>query len=237
MSKLFRIFTGNPPSDKAHGVVKSPEGSPIIGGMDSNKGSSLYYDLDGNMFIEASKTLFIKGKKIFEELESSNIVIADAYAINALNIALTSIENILIAGKEINVSSTNLTLSVDGTTQVLSPKVILGKINKDILNGEADGEVYEDNNQLYNENSVPDPVMTKRRFSTWWNKRMGDFINEFNKLKENHNALVSKYNSHKNAGQPIDPTDILQNGTVTTDDASKVKNVGSMQASKTTSAI
>jgi len=236
----FKLTIGNPKPENGVGITKSKEGSPYIGGLEAHNGSHLLYDNAGNVFLEASKTLFIRGKKLFEELESKQVVVSDAHTLNALTIALSAIESIFVSGKEVNVHGENINLLADGTTQVLAPKIILGKINSEVLYGEKDGEIYETNEELYTENSIPDPVMTKRRFSTWWGKSMTKLLSDINDLRIKYDALVSKYNSHVHIGRPptekVSPSDYGETSDL--DFAGHTaKNVSNMQASKTTSAV
>lgn len=240
MSRLFRIFVGSAPPDDAGGVLKTSQGVPVIGGMDSSNGSKVYFDREGNYLLEASKNLFIKGKEVFEELEKRNVIIVDSEAITALSISLNALEKLILSGDKIEVFGEELKVSVDGTAEFIAPKITLGKINSEVLYGEADGTVYGDDEQLYNENSVPDPLMTKRKFSTWWGKIISKLLEDIDELKNKYNDLASKYNSHKH----------LETGTSTEKPTSSVaesvsidfaghtaKNVSNMQASKTTSAI
>lgn len=239
--RTFKLSIGNPKNDDGLGITKSSEDNPLIGGFDSRIGSNYLFDNAGNIFETATKNVFRKGKNLFEELENSNLVIENTYTLNCLKIALSAIESMFVGTKDFSVNANSVSLVGDTTAQILSPTITLGKINSTIINGQSDGELYENNEQLYVENSTPDPLMTKRKFSKWWAKYMSEFIDEFNDLKNKYNALSSAFNGHKHGGvttggefsAPVTGT----SEQVTTAKAGKVKNLSNMQASKTTSAV
>jgi hypothetical protein len=229
MSRLFRVFVGSAPPDSAGGVFKTSEGVPIIGGMDSSNGSKMHFDRDGNYFLEASKNLFIKGKEVFEELDKRNIIIADSEAITALTISLNALEKLILSSSKIEVSGDELKMSIDGTAEIFSPNIHLGKANSMILESEAEDEQYSElsEEEYHRELSTHDPILIKKFFVKWWETFMVPVLTEFGELK-------SKYNQHTHSFTVPPPEEV---NTVTTDAEIKAKNIGALLASKTVKAI
>lgn len=223
----FKISVGNSKRNGASGISQSAEGSPLIGGMEAGNGSNILFDKDGNLFQEATKNLFVKGKTLFEELEKKNVVILDQYTLKALNVALSAIESIFVKAQDFQINADTVTINADTAGAVVAPDVYLGKVNTSILTAQPDGEQYTDVEALYDDLSRYDEVMTKQKFVKWWNTYMVPFLSEYALLK-------TKFSEHTHNG--FAPP-LTQAETITTDKESKAKNLSTVLASKTVKAL
>jgi len=221
----FKIIMGNPKDpDGGTGTVVSSEDSPIIGGMEGAD-SKVHFDNGGNLFVEASNKLFQKGTEVFSNFEKHNMVIQDEYTLNALNVVLDIVSNLVLRSQNVDIAGEQVTISADDTLANLAPNVLLGRINKDIFTATSDGEQYTSDEELRHDLSQYDEVMTKSKFVKWWNTFFSPFLDEYKSFKE-------KYNNHTNAGQPIDATFKINSSK-----EDKPRNISSLLVSKTTKAV
>lgn len=223
----FKISVGNSKKENSSGISKSSEGSPLVGGMEAGNGSNALFDKDGNVFIEATKNLFIKGKTLFQELEKADIVISDQYTLDALNVALSAIESIFVKTKDFQINTENFTVKADTSSSILAPQVLLGEVNTDILHAQPDGEQHTTEEELYNDLSQHDVVMVKKYFVLWWDIFMKPVLNEYAEFK-------NKFRTHTHNGFAPPLTEAE---TVTTNKENKAKSASNMLASKTTKVL
>lgn len=225
----FKITIGNPKKTGIMGLSKSPDGSPLVGGLEAGNGSNILFDVAGNIFQEATKNLFRRGKDLFENLDNANIIIGDTYTLNCLSIALSAIESMFVHTNDFTVSAKTVDIIADTTGAILAPTIYLGKVNTDILTAHSDGELYGTDEELYLENSNPDELVTYRKLKKMWLYYAG-------LLREELQSLEVKYNSHTHNYMVTPPEENNQVLDHTKSDKF-VSGINNLSVSKTTKAV